>query len=255
MCRMTLPKTPEEVAARYDLAHDATARPLMRRLTEEAYGADSPGEVDPFSSCTWWTLGQFVAALRLRPGSTLVDLGCGRGGVGLWLARACACDVIGVDISPSGVAHAARRAAEFVPDGRARFQVGTFDATGLPDACADGAVSMDALPFAPDRAVALTEVRRILRPGGRLAFTGVNNPAKGQAWEPLLAGAGLRLVDRLPVKGWADRWLALYALWLAHEDELRAEVGEAAAEALLREARDGERLLRLEPYVFVAERT
>jgi hypothetical protein len=34
-------------------------------------GEQYPEEVDPFSSCCWWLLGQFVAGLRSRPGGTL----------------------------------------------------------------------------------------------------------------------------------------------------------------------------------------
>jgi SAM-dependent methyltransferase len=254
---MATTKTPQETAAGYDLAHEAASHPLLRRLWAEAFGADYPAEVDPFSSCTWWTLGQLVAGLRLGPGSTLVDLGCGRGGIGLWLARALSCSLVGVDISPMGISSASRRAADFVPAGQATFRVGTFDATGLPDGCADGVVSVDALPFAPDRAAAFAEVRRLLRPGGRLVFTAAEDTASPErpnaleSWEPLLVEAGLAQVSRLPVDGWLDRWLGLYALLLAHEDELRAAIG-GPIEGLLREARDGERLRRRTPVLLVA---
>ncbi len=231
----------------------------MGQLTAEAYGRDFPAEVDPYSSCTWWTLGQYVAWLRLGPESTLADLGCGRGGVGLWLARAFSCSLVGVDISPAGVAISSRRAADFVPAGQARFQVGTFADTELPDECADGAVSMDALPFAPDRAAAFAEVRRILRPGGRFAFTCAEDtitperPNAIESWEPLVVEAGLAYVARVPVEGWHEQWERLYKVWLAHEDELRAAFGDTA-ELLLTEARDGERLRRRRPVLVVAEK-
>lgn len=42
--------------------------------------------------------------------------------------------------------------------------------TGLPDGCADAVVSTLVLCTVPDLAAALAEIRRILRPGGRLAF-------------------------------------------------------------------------------------
>lgn len=231
----------------------------MAQLTAEAYGRDFPAEVEPYSSCTWWTLGQYVAWLRLGPESTLADLGCGRGGVGLWLARAFNCSLVGVDISPAGVEISSRRAADFVPAGQARFQMGTFADTGLPDECADGAVSMDALPFAPDRAAAFAEVRRILRPGGRFAFTCAEDtvtperPNAIESWEPLLVEAGLTQVARVPVEGWLEQWLRLFEVWLAHEDELRAALGDSA-ELMIREARDGDRLRRRTPVLLVAEK-
>jgi SAM-dependent methyltransferase len=49
--------------------------------------------------------------------------------------------------------------------------VGDLAATGLPDAIADAVVSVDALHFAADLAVAAREVVRILRPGHRLVLT------------------------------------------------------------------------------------
>ena len=45
--------------------------------------------------------------------------------------------------------------------------------TGLAEAAAaaDGAISVDALQYAPDKRARLKEAARILRPGGRLVFT------------------------------------------------------------------------------------
>jgi ubiquinone/menaquinone biosynthesis C-methylase UbiE len=221
----------------YDAAHTALHdSPLMRRLWSEAMGEQYPAEVDPFSSCSWWLLGQLVAGLRPRPGGRLVDLGCGRGGPGLWLARALSVDLIGVDFSPVAVRLAAARAAAFVPAGRARFHQATFERTDLPDACADAVVSVDALPFAEDRAAALREVRRILVPGGRLAFTARVQPGGRGDWPATAESAGLVVEDRLATVDNDEFWHRLHASWLAHEAQLRAELGTRAADNLIAEA-------------------
>ena len=91
----------------------------MRRLWAEAMGEEYPAEVEPFSACSRWLLGRIVAALGLRPDGRLVDLGCGRGGPGLWLARALSVHLVGVDFSPVAVRLALSRAGDFVPPGRA----------------------------------------------------------------------------------------------------------------------------------------
>ena len=52
-----------------------------------------------------------------------------------------------------------------------RFEVGDVTATGLPAASCDAAMRLDVLWAVPDKAAALHEVARILRPGGRFAFT------------------------------------------------------------------------------------
>jgi hypothetical protein len=64
-----------------------------RRITGQASGVGAgrsrpAGEVEPFSFVSAALLGHLARALGLSPGETLVDLGCGRGGPGLWLADA-----------------------------------------------------------------------------------------------------------------------------------------------------------------------
>jgi SAM-dependent methyltransferase len=225
----------------YDAAHAAVhGSPLMRRLFADAMGDGYPAEVDPFSSCSWWLLGRLVTALRMPPGGRLVDLGCGRGGPGLWLARALAAQLDGVDFSRAAVEVAAARAPSFVPAGRARFHRRTFAGTGLPDACADGAVSVDALPFAPDREAALREAHRILTPGARLAFTARVTPGASDPpgdWPAMGHTTGFDLEETHTDEGVDPFWARLHASWLAHADALHAELGERAAANLLTEAR------------------
>jgi ubiquinone/menaquinone biosynthesis C-methylase UbiE len=239
----------------YDAAHAAVhGSALMRRLWSQAMGDQYPSEVDPFSSCTWWLLGQLVAALRLPPGGRLVDLGCGRGGPGLWLARALSARLIGIDFSPVAVELAAQRAAAFVGPDRAEFHRAAFDRTGLPDSSADGAVSVDALPFATDRVAALAEARRILVPGGRLAFTARIRPGTGD-WPAMAASVGLEVEDTVVNHDEREQWRRLHDSWLANEAELRAELGDEAAGNLIREATQArERSSDLPPAVLLVLR-
>jgi SAM-dependent methyltransferase len=229
-----------------DRFHQARASSgVQARLWAEAFGDEYPAEVDPSSACTWSVLGGMVRELRLRPDATLVDLGCGRGGTGLWLARALSARLIGVDLSPRAVELATSRIGDFLPDGRARFQVGTFEETGLPDGCADGAVSMDALPFSPDRDAALAELRRILRPGARGVFTCAErlpgNPLYKNGdptWEERIKRSGLVLESAMERPEEPLLWQRLFELRAAYEHELRAEVGDEETEAMLREGRE-----------------
>ena len=242
----------------YDIAHRAGDHPLMVELVDKAYGEDHPGEVEPFSSCTWWTLGQMIAGLRLQPGEQLVDLGCGRGGPGLWLTRATSAKLIGIDFSPVAVELAAKRAPHFVPEGRAEFRVGRFDETGLPDAVANGVISMDALPFAPDRQAAMIELHRIMAPGARAVFTisessSADQDAKGHwsTWLGHFEAAGLHLERRVEDPGRNERWFRLYDLWHQHEAELRAAIGDTATDALIEEADASDRLHQRRPVLLI----
>ncbi|QSB13403.1 methyltransferase domain-containing protein [Natronosporangium hydrolyticum] len=230
---------PDDYDATHTALHDGA---LMRLLYAEGMGDQYPAEVEPFSSCTWWLLGQLVSTLRLQPDDLLVDLGCGRGGPGLWLARALSLRLIGVDFSPAAVELAKRRVAAFVPPGRAEFRVATFDQTGLPDGSAAGVVSIDALPIAEDRPAALREVHRILAAGGRCALTVRSRPGVvGKDWQAMALAAGLVVEDALPNPYHDQHWQRLYAIWLANADELRSELGDRAADNLLAEARAGQR--------------
>ncbi|HZD87438.1 MAG TPA: class I SAM-dependent methyltransferase [Gaiellaceae bacterium] len=232
---------------------------LGRRLAAEAYGEDYPAEVRPFGMTTLWTLGRCVTALRVGPGHVLVDLACGQGGPGLWLARATGADLVGVDWSQVAVDVAAERAPAFVPDGRARYLVGDLAATGLPEDCADAVLCLDAVFFAEDRIAALREVRRLLRPAGRYVFTAdevdpPTEPRHVQDWGALLRAAGLELESKEEIPRFRERLGRMYELWLDHLDELEAEYGSEQAKRFEFEARTVGATLDVRSPVFVVAR-
>jgi hypothetical protein len=54
---------------------------------------------------------------------------------------------------------------------------------------------------------------------------------------PLLEAAGLELESKEEVPQFAEQVGCTYALWIEHLDEIRAELGDTAAERLETEAR------------------
>ncbi|MFF0386923.1 class I SAM-dependent methyltransferase [Streptomyces sp. NPDC004286] len=226
------------LAAQYDAFHAARGRTdLVTRLYATAMGEDYPVEVAASSSCDWPLLGLMTTRLRMTPGQVLVDAGCGNGGIGLWLTRALAARLHGLDISPVAIKQARARLPQFVTGIRATFRVGSVDDTGLPDRFADGIIGVDALGAMPDRAAVLRELGRVLAPGGRLVLTrGLRREAE-PPWEEEARAAGLVVehVDERP--GEPATWSRLYHLWLDHADDLRRELGAAQADYMLAEAR------------------
>jgi ubiquinone/menaquinone biosynthesis C-methylase UbiE len=230
-------------AAAFDVAFTAMAgSDLHRELAARAYGEDYPLEVEPYGMTTWWTLGRLVSHARLATGNHLIDMACGRGGAGLWLARATGARLTGVDWSPAAIAEAKRRTAGFVPVGRAAFVEGDLAATELPDQSSDVVICLDAVFFAPDRVAALTEVRRLLRPGGRYIFTAAEKEPSAHSrhavpdWFPLLEEAGLTPEVREVIPRFAEQLQAMYAIWLSELDRIREELGVPSADDMESEA-------------------
>ncbi len=77
---------PAPTAADFDRAFSAAASPGLRRIWDLAEPT-LPSQIEPFSFVSADLLHHVARALDLAPGQTLADLGCGRGGPGLWLAR------------------------------------------------------------------------------------------------------------------------------------------------------------------------
>jgi ubiquinone/menaquinone biosynthesis C-methylase UbiE len=250
--------TPES----FDRAHGMDAKSeLLWQLSREAYGADYPNEVEPWGMTTWWTLGQYVAGLRVGPGQHLVDLACGRAGVGLWLARATGAQLTGVDWSPVAVSEATARVPHFVPAERASFVVGDLAATGLESGTADAVVCADAVFFATDRIAVFAEMARILRPGGRFVFTvdesdDADREAAVPDWAPIIRAGGLSVVSRVEIPHWREDLQRMYDGWLGNIDALRESLDEESIDDLIGEATTvGPTLSNRTGVLYVAERT
>ncbi|MFE0426252.1 methyltransferase domain-containing protein [Streptomyces sp. NPDC058953] len=107
--------------------------------------------------------------LRARAGHTVLDLGCGPGTDLESLARQVGPggSVIGIDASREMVERAGERTAA---EENVEVRVGDVHRLPLPDAGADRARTDRVLQHVEDPAAVLAEVRRVLRPGGRLVM-------------------------------------------------------------------------------------
>lgn len=189
------------------------------RAVWQRFAPEVPAQIEPFSFLSSGLLEHLHAALALAPQERLVDLACGRGGPGLWLAARAGAVLTGVDFSPVAVGQAAGRAALFGMAGRAEFVVGDLVGTGLPGTSADAVLCVDALHFAGDKTAGAAEALRILRPGRRLVMTNwqpriPNDPRlparRHRDWRRILTDAGFEQVELEARPEWHDFYTGLY---------------------------------------------
>jgi ubiquinone/menaquinone biosynthesis C-methylase UbiE len=110
-----------------------------------------------------------VHAFTEPAGKAALDFGCGEGKVSMKLLAAGARRVTGFDVSETRLQRARRRAAELGFGDRAAFLVTDAHAASFRDGSFDLVVGGDVLHHL-DLPKALSELRRILRPGGRAVF-------------------------------------------------------------------------------------
>lgn len=129
-------------------------------------------------------------ALGLGPGMRVLDVCAGLGGPGRYLAWKYGCSVVGVERHPGRCAGAAALTARVGLDDRVTVVQGDATALALEPAQFDAALSQEAFLHIPDKAALLGGCHRMLKPGGRLAFTDlVATPRLSEADRERLAGS------------------------------------------------------------------
>ncbi len=111
-----------------------------------------------------------AAELRLQPDDDLLDIGCGSARL-LADQAAHVRHVAGLDASEIQVGMARKRLADRIAAGTAEIVLGNAMTLPWEDGRFSVASSLNCLKFVPDPAKALREMRRVLRPGGRLVIT------------------------------------------------------------------------------------
>jgi len=113
-----------------------------------------------------------VRRLDPQPGDTVLELAAGLADTGLMAARLVgeAGRVIVTDFAPEMLAGARRRAEEIGVE-NAEFRVLDAERMDLETDSVDGVLCRWAYMLTTDPAAAFAETRRVLRPGGRLAFS------------------------------------------------------------------------------------
>jgi len=146
--------------------HFHTGRPLARMLgyAEEWLVGIPETSIESFAGT-----GNPFSLGKLKPGERVVDVGSGAGIDSLIAAKmgGPTGQVIGVDMTPA-MLNKARQAAAEAKLANVEFREGYAEALPVPDSWADVVISNGVLNLMPDKAAALAEMARVLKPSGRL---------------------------------------------------------------------------------------
>lgn len=157
----------QEVAASPNKGfHFHTGRALAARV---GYGDELLDGIPESSIESFAGTGNPFSLGPISPGERVVDLGSGAGIDSLIAARMVGNEgrVIGVDMTPAMVAKARESAAEggFT---NVEFRQGYAEDLPVEDGWADVVISNGVVNLAPDKVAVFKELKRVLKPGGRL---------------------------------------------------------------------------------------
>lgn len=153
------------VIAGVAIAASAARRPLKAHLGEGTLPGRSGSWLNSYMNRPSYRL--MAAALELKPEDDVLDVACGSGE--FLASHACeAHHVAGIDVSREKAMLARQLLADRIVAGTAEIVQG--DAAALPwkKGTFSAVTCMDAFPFFPAPEKVLAEVRRVLRPGGRM---------------------------------------------------------------------------------------
>jgi tocopherol O-methyltransferase len=109
-------------------------------------------------------------AVGVAVGDRVLDAGCGVGGSSIWLAAHRGAKVVGLTLSPEQLALARRDAAARGVSTDVQFFLRDFTQTMFPAASFDVVWALESSCYVRNKEVFLSEVFRLLRPGGRFVL-------------------------------------------------------------------------------------
>jgi len=189
-----------------------------------------------------------AAAAEIGEGARVADFCAGLGGPARYLASRYGALVTGVELTPARVKGANELTRLVGLHEQVQIVEGNIMAAPMPDESVDAVISQEALLHVPDRRRAMAEAFRVLKHGGRLAFTDWVAPTplakddadllwEGQAvqalespgsYRDLLTGVGFRVRSSEDLTA---EWAVLLKARLAMYQKLRLEAEAAGTPA------------------------
>jgi SAM-dependent methyltransferase len=169
----------------------------VRAFEHQRWQSAAAGYETTFAGATRPFIDALLDAAQVASGTQLLDIACGPGILAA-IASARGATATGLDFAPAMLAIARSR------DGATRFDEGDAEALPYADGQFDAVVSNFGIHHVPRPALALAEAHRVLRNGGRVAFSFWAEPAENIAWKLLfdaIARHGDRTASQAPPPG------------------------------------------------------
>jgi EmrB/QacA subfamily drug resistance transporter len=191
---------------RLEVAQMTEPEDRWRRWLVDSRTGDDARQQHLLSTFLYPLRDELLNRAQIRPGETVLDVGTGAGliGYGALDRVGPAGQVIFSDVSPDLLGHCqAAVIAEGLLDRSDFLQASADDLNGLKDASVDVVTTRSVLVYVADKAAALHEFHRVLRPGGRAVLV--------EPITPVPADGGFHLgYDLSPVQPIAAKLSAYY---------------------------------------------
>jgi len=136
---------------------------------------------------------------RMKAGVKVADFCAGLGGPARYWAHRYDVEVTGIELNPSRIQGAEELTRRVGLEDRVQVISGNVLDVPLADGSVDAVVSQEALLHVPDKLKALEEAIRILKPGGRLAFTDwvMHRPLSAEEAEDMWRGIAAQTLQSI----------------------------------------------------------
>lgn len=158
--------TASQIAAHDRVYKAIKSSDMFQRLLKCAMGEDYPAGSMQYSFAGMRTLRWISEEIKMAPDGSVVDIGCGEGGLSGWIAALSGREVVGTDTSAEAIDLAVNKRQK-----NCNFYIGNYCHLPVENGSVGAIVALDSVQHAPTAAMLADELSRICMPKGRFLFT------------------------------------------------------------------------------------